>query len=88
MFGYHDSPTCSFDLWSPNPTRWGDNAIENRAFSPFCKHTQEILDVVEMICAGADASSIELDDDFSENDLAEIDRLLRERGINVTLSLD
>ena len=85
MFGYHDSPSCKFDLWSPNPTRWGDNAIENRAFSPFCKHTQEILDVVEMICAGT--PSIELDDDFSESDLAEVNRLLRERGIDATFSL-
>ena len=86
MFGYHDSPSCVFDIWSPNPTRWGNNAIENRAFSSFCKHTQEVLDVVEMIANGA--TSIELDDDFDESDLREINRLLRERGIEANLSLN
>ena len=49
MLGYHDSPYCSTDIWSPTPTRWGYNAIENRAFSPFCKHQQECEDIINMI---------------------------------------
>lgn len=49
MLGYHDSPNCAFDLHSPNPTRWGNNAIENRAFSPYCVHQQEIEDAAEQI---------------------------------------
>ena len=84
MLGYHDVPNCSFDLWSPNPTRWGYNAIENRAFSPYAKHTQEIDDLVEMIAAGG--TSFELDDEFSEADIQELKRKLAARGISADIS--
>ena len=85
MFGYHDSPYCKSDIWSPNPTRWGNNAIENRAFSPYAKHQTELDEVVEMIAAGA--TSIELDDDFCQSDLDYIQKQLAKRGIDADLSL-
>ena len=85
MLGYHDSPYCSFDLWSPNPTRWGNNAIENRAFSPYCKHQQECEDVIRDILNGA--TSFSLDDDFDESDLEYINNELLKHGITAKLSL-
>ena len=72
MFGYHDSDRCMFDLWSPvdDPNGY---AIENRAFSPYAKHEQEKEDVIQMILEaarnGEDAFSIQLDDDFSDEDI-------------------
>ena len=86
MFGYHDKPNCMFDLWSPNPTRWGDNAIENRAFSPYCKHMQECEDVIAAIRRGQ--TSFTLDDDFDQSDLDYINQRLSEYGIVANLSLD
>jgi len=86
MFGYHDEPNCMFDLWSPNPMRWGDNAIENRAFSPYCKHMQECEDVVAAIRRGQ--TSFTLDDDFDQSDLDYINQRLSEYGIVANLSLD
>jgi len=85
FLGYHDSPSCDFDLWSPNPTRWGNNAIENRAFSPFAKHQTELDEIVEMIATGS--TSFELDDDFGPSDLEYIQNELEKRGIYANLSL-
>lgn len=85
MFGYRDSNHCISDIWSPNPTRWGDNAIENRAFSPYCKHIQECEDIIQMILAGG--TNFELDDDFGQSDLDYINSRLREYGISANLSL-
>jgi hypothetical protein len=85
MFGYHDSPSCSFDIWAPNPTAWGDNAIENRAFSPYAKHTQEVEDVISMI--GNGAMAIECDDDMSADDMCYIESEVRKRyGMDISLS--
>ena len=88
MFGYHDvSSDCDFDIWSPNPTAWGENAIENRAFSPFCKHMQECDDVVAAIVRGE--TSFTLDDDFNQSDLDYINhRLSNEYGIYANLTLE
>ena len=84
MFGYHDVPNCDFDIWAPNPTTWGDNAIENRAFSPYAKHTQEVEDVINMI--GNGITSIECDDDMSESDMRYIENEVRRRyGMNISL---
>jgi hypothetical protein len=52
MLGYHDSPKCATDIWAPQPKTWGDNAIENRAFSPFCLHETENEELIEAIAAG------------------------------------
>lgn len=72
MFGYHDSSRCIFDLWSPVDDPNGC-AVENRAFSPYAKHEQEKEDVIQMILEaarnGEDAFSIQLDDDFSDEDI-------------------
>lgn len=86
MFGYHDSPKCSFDIWSSNPTRWGNNAIENRAFSPYCKHMQECDDIVKAILNGQ--TDFTLDDHFNESDLNYISAELRKFGIEAELTLD
>ena len=76
MFGYHDVPDCPFDIWSPVKT---NNAVENRAFSPYCKHTQECEDIVQSIRRGI--YSFELDDDFSQSDLDYIKKRLKDYGI-------
>lgn len=72
MFGYHDSDRCMFDLWSPVDDPNGC-ATENRAFSPYAKHEQEKEDVIQMILEaarnGEDAFSVQLDDDFSDEDI-------------------
>ena len=72
MFGYHDSNRCMFDLWSPVDDPNGC-AIENRAFSPYSKHEQEKEDVIQMILEaavnGSTDFSIQLDDDFSDEDI-------------------
>jgi hypothetical protein len=69
MFGYCHNDKCPFDLWAPND--YGH--VENRAFSPYAKHEQEKEDVIQMILeAAANGStdfSIELDDDFSDEDI-------------------
>lgn len=86
MFGYHDSPFCSTDIWAPNPTAWGYNAIENRAFSPYAKHTQEVEDVISMIGDGY-LGDIQCDDDMSAGDMAYIENEVAKRyGINVSLT--
>ena len=86
MFGYHDSPYCSTDIWAPNPTTWGDNAIENRAFSPYAKHSQEVEDVIEMIGTGY-TGGIECDDDMSASDMRYIEQeVYRRYGKSVNLT--
>ena len=83
MFGYHDSPNCIFDIGSPYP---GAGALENRAFSAFCKHSTECDEIVERIAAGD--INITLDDDFSESDLSYIKNKLKEKyGIYADLSI-
>ena len=82
MFGYCDDPNCIFDIWGPVPN---SSAIENRAFSAFCKHSSERDEIVERIAAGD--VNITLDDDFSENDLRHIEnKLQNEYGIYADLS--
>jgi hypothetical protein len=70
---------CSFDLWA------SDCAAENRAFSAYAKHTQEKEDVVNLILSGA--SNIELDDDFSAEDIAWIEQEVERRtGMKCSLT--
>lgn len=77
MFGYHDSDRCAFDIWSPvdDPK---ECAIENRAFSPYAKHTQECEDIVAAVVEaarnGATQMTFDLDDSFSESDCEYIKR--------------
>lgn len=70
MFGYCHNPECPFDLWSPIQER---DDVENRAFSPYVKHTQEMMDIIDelTIAARRGETEIELngyDDAFSEDD--------------------
>lgn len=73
MFGYHDSDRCKFDLWSPVDDPNGC-AVENRVFSSYAKHCQEIEDVVNhcvdhFLATGETEFAVNLDDDFSDEDL-------------------
>ena len=65
----HREDHCPFDLWTPGER----NKIENVAFSAYAKHEQEKEDVIQMILEavrnGEDAFSIQLDDDFSDEDI-------------------
>ena len=61
-------------------------ATENRAFSPYAKHMQEVEDVISMIIDNFDRGnmnmSFELDDDFSESDLNYIrQKVYQARGV-------
>lgn len=81
MFGYHDSPNCAFDLHAPNPS-----TIENRAFSSYAKHTQEVEDIIEMIGSGY-SGGIECDDDMSQKDMEYIENeVFRRYGIICNLT--
>ena len=82
MFGYHDSSNCMFDIWSPRP---GADALENRAFSAFCKHQTECDEIIERIVAGD--INITLDDDFSKKDLDYIKNQLEKYGLYVDLTV-
>jgi hypothetical protein len=70
-------------------TQWGRDkncAIENRAFSGYAKHTQELEDIVKSICAGS--TYVELDDDMSASDLAWIKKEVKRRtGATCKLSI-
>lgn len=101
MFGYHDNDRCGFDLWSPVDDQCKSldtiythphsqpglpHATENRAFSPYAKHMQEVEDVISMIIDNFDRGnmnmSFELDDDFSESDLNYIrQKVYQARGV-------
>lgn len=81
MFSYHDSNRCGFDLWSPVDA--GPCAVENRAFSPYAKHTQELEDAVEMILDnyrnGNFNFTLDFDDDISDSDVEWIQREVERR---------
>lgn len=84
MFGFCDDPNCIMDIWSPSLER---SAIENRAFSAYCKHKTECDIIVEKIANGD--TQILLDEDFSENDLKYIkEQLLNKYNLYADLSLN
>jgi hypothetical protein len=79
-----DSIQKGYGVWEDTPF---NTAIENRAFSPFCKHTQECDDIVAAIARGE--TSFSLDDDFCQSDIDYINNRLRnEYGIYADLSLE
>ena len=85
MFGYHDSPYCASDIWAPNPTAWGNNAIENRAFSPYAQHTQDVEDIINLI--GQGYTSIQPETALSNSDYRYIESEVRRRyGLDVDLT--
>ena len=54
------------------------NAVENRAFSAYAKHQQELDDIVQIsiqkFLSGESNFTLEVDDDFSEGDFAYIEK--------------
>ena len=80
MFGYCHNDECPFDIWAPN-----HHHIENRAFSPYVKHTQEIEDIIEEILAaarrGETSFDVEYDDSLSDADLEYIKQEVQRRFI-------
>jgi hypothetical protein len=73
-----------FDLWSPVDDPNGC-AVENRAFSPFCKHEQEKEDAVNLILSGA--TQIQFDDEMSQEDLRWIEQeVYRRSGATCSLT--
>lgn len=76
MLGYCHNDECRFDIHSLDymlNTPSHHHHILNRAFSPYAKHEQEKEDVIQIILeAAANGStdfSIDLDDDFSDEDI-------------------
>lgn len=63
---------CYFDLWAPDHR----SDITNTAFSAFAKHEQEKEDITQELVRAAREGrmsfNLEVDDDFSEEDLADI----------------
>ncbi len=83
MFSYHDSDRCYFDLWSPCDGH--GHAQENRAFSPFAEHQQDLEDAVNILSEarmnGEENCFIEFETEVSNEDIAwvmaEVERRLR-----------
>ena len=70
-----------YGVWEDTPYH---TAIENRAFSPYAFHTQEIEDVISMI--GNGATEIECDSDMTDDDLRYIESEVRRRyGMDISL---
>ena len=69
---YHDENHCFFDLWAPDR----HTKVNNVAFSSYVVHEQEKADIVEAIlfrAAEGDYNfNIDVNDDFSDEDLEEI----------------
>ena len=80
---YADFNQHGYGVWEDTPYH---TAIENRAFSPYAKHTQEVEDIIEMIGNGY-AGGIECDDDMSAGDMRYIEQEVYKRyGMSVNLT--
>ncbi len=78
-----DRNQYGYGMWEDTPYH---TAIENRAFSPYAKHTQEVEDIISMIGNGY-TGGIECDDDMSAGDMRYIEQEVQKRyGISVNLS--
>ena len=85
MLGYHSSNRCAFDLWSPVNEA---SAIENRAFSAYAYHTQQLNDIADAIGHGQ-YGSLSVSDDFTSDDLKYIEQVLLDKyGLVVILTLE
>lgn len=81
MLGYHDSPRYKPDLWSSVSYPC---AQENRAFSPFVEHQQDLEDAVNILIEArvkGENCSIQFETEVSDEDItwvhAEVERRLR-----------
>ena len=93
MFGYHDHDRCRFDLWSPvDKNEWHPHqleildhhpATENRAFSAYAMHQQELEDIItevlEHAARGETNFSLDIDYDLTDADLAYIKEAIQAR---------
>lgn len=86
MLGYHDSPRCKSDLWSPVQYPC---AQENRAFSPFIEHQQDLEDAVNLLIEArvkGENCSIQFETEVSDEDIAwvmaEVERRLANARIH------
>ena len=98
MFGYCDNDRCEFDLWSPVDDQCKSldtiythphskpgfpHATENRAFSAYAMHQQELEDIVtevlERAARGETKFSLDLDYDLTDADLAYIEKAIQAR---------
>lgn len=71
MLGYHDSDRCYFDLWSPCDGH--GHAQENRAFSPFVEHQQDLEDAVNILIEArlnGESCSVQFETEVSNEDIA------------------
>lgn len=79
MFGYHHSGACSYDLWAPGVR----TDVENRAFSPYCKHTTEVEQIITILVDNARMGNmnvtIETDEFLSESDWKYIQEEVQKR---------
>jgi hypothetical protein len=71
---------CPLDLDAPN----NRSKIENVAFSAYAKHSQECEDIINLVLdkvarGEAGAFTLELDDDFSDADIAYIEAEIERR---------
>ena len=71
---------CPFDLDAPN----NRSKIENVAFSDYAKHSQECEDIINLVLdkvarGEAGAFTLELNDDFSDEDIAYIEAEIERR---------
>ena len=89
MFGYCHNDECALDLWGPTwhpETLSHHHHIENRAFSPYAKHQQELEDIIECILETAVDSeeniTISSYDDLSDSDVEYIEKEVRRRWYN------
>ena len=98
MFGYCDNDRCYFDLWSPVDDQCKSldtiythphskpgfpHATENRAFSAYAMHQQELEDIItevlERAARGETNFSLDLDYDLTDADLAYIEEAIQAR---------
>ena len=79
MFGYHHSGACGYELWAPEARTY----VEKRAFSPYCKHTTEVEQIITILVDNARMGNmnvtLETDEYLSESDQKYIQEEVQKR---------
>ena len=79
---YADPHQPGYGVWEDTPYH---TAVENRAFSPYAQHSQDVEDVIKLI--GSGVLAIECETDMSQSDLDYIKKEVRRRyGLEANLS--